>query len=372
MPDATAPLTFDALDEVLVKEPDGTFHVVKVAPGKSAGKDTTFGVSATPSVHAPLPRVLKPAPLPMVLGAEETKELAIIVEKTKTIAPKTDDTSVALARRAIAMSGIVLADPSLANRLFTVLVAFVKEVRKELETRDVLMRPKERGGLGMTIGDATRLLSFLQPHTTLGVGAIPRVNAQPPPPPSPVVSKPVTPPPPRPTFVSQNLGGQAPITNPRTTFGVAPTPSVNESKGQTPPPSKSVFPPPQQVTRPPVETKPIVQDVTFTPKLIGPVEELRMALVDWRRMAPTVKDRATRIAEKLRLLEEESYGERVKGVSAWYGGDIVRLYQDIGRESLVSGKPVVTILQERQIAGKPSLSEEEFLSLVELNEKIRF
>ncbi len=130
--------------------------------------------------------------------------------------------------------------------------------------------------------------------------------------------------------------------------------------------------PSQEVMRPQIETKPIMQDVTFTPTLMGPVEELRMNLINWRRMAPTVKDRAAKVEEKLKLWEEESFAERVRGITAWYASDVVRLYQEIGQESLQQGKPVAAVVSERQSAGKPILSQEEFQSIAELNEQIRF
>lgn len=116
----------------------------------------------------------------------------------------------------------------------------------------------------------------------------------------------------------------------------------------------------------------MVQDVSFTPKLVGPIDELQMNLAEWRRMAPTLKDRGTKIEEKLRLLEEGSYADRLKGVAAWYASDVVRLYQDAGRESLASGKPIAAVLADREAKGLPTLTLEEFQSVADLNEKLRF
>lgn len=356
--------TTDELDEILVKEPDGTFRVVKVAPGQSgqAPKDPTPGVVPTPGVKTPLPRVEKPAPATMVLGNEEEKELAAVAEKTKTFAAPMDDKSAEIARRAIAESGVLLADPSLASRLLAVLIAAVKEVRKELETRDLLMRVKEQGGLAMTMNEATRLLALLKPHTT------PSVVQTPPAPPRSVVpsaplsiQKPVVSPP-------VSVQKSTPPVLPKLIVPPQPKLAARVGTGQAPP----ITPPPQQVTRPPVETKPLVQDVSFTPKLMGPIDELQMNIAEWRRMAPTLKDRGTKIEEKLRLLEEAAYADRLKGVAAWYASDVVRLYQDIGRESLVNGKPVAAALADREAKGLPTLTLEEFQSVAELNERLRF
>ena len=352
--------TTDELDEILVKEPDGTFRVVKVAAGQTTNKSTTLGVGSTPSVSAPLPRVEKLASATMVLGDDEAKELAAVAEKTKTFAAPVDDKSSEIARRAIAESGVVLADPSLMNRLLSILVSVVKEVRKELETRDLLMRTKEQGGLAMTMNEATRLLAFLKPPITKqGVVTGQAPSGPKPAPPLPPQPKAVIPPP-APVIPK----APPPLQGPKEpTRGVAPTPSVHVQQ---------VRAPSQEGTRPPVETKPVVQDVSFTPKLMGPIDELTMNLAEWRRMAPTLKDRGTKIEEKLRLLEEESYADRLKGVAAWYASDVVCLYQDIGRESLANGKSVAVALADRTAKGLPTLTLEEFQSVAELNERLRF
>ncbi|MDO8582229.1 MAG: hypothetical protein Q7S16_05155 [bacterium] len=424
----------DELDEILVKEPDGTFRVVKVTPGQSpqastssANKGTAASVASIPSVSVSLPRVEKPAPSTMVLGDDEAKEFAAIAEKTKTFASPMDDKSTEIARRAIAESGVVLADPSLANRLLTALIASVKEVRKELETRDLLMRAKEQGGLGMTMNEATRLLALLKPpitnppvggvvtgqaRTTLGVESTPSVNepkgqapttlgavATPsiiapqklvvPPAPKPVVlsaplpvQKPVVLPPPLPV-IKKPITPSVPVTPKSVTTPLPSKPASVPPRVETlpplplravlpPPPTPPNQPPSQQVMRPITPTKPVVQDVSFTPKLMGPIEELQMSIAEWRRMAPTLKDRGTKIEEKLRLLEEGSYADRLKGVAAWYASDVVRMYQDVGRESLVGGKPIAAVLADREAKGLPTLLLEEFQGVTELNERLRF
>lgn len=130
--------------------------------------------------------------------------------------------------------------------------------------------------------------------------------------------------------------------------------------------------PMQSTTRPPSEKKSIVQDVSFTPTLSGPIDTLRCSIDDWRRLASSVTERSKKILGKLQLLEEESYSQRVKGIAAWYGSAVVQAYQAIGRAGITQGKTIAVICTEGQSADNRSLTEEEFLSIAALNEQLRF
>lgn len=342
------------LDEVLVKETDGTFRFVKVAAaGTSASLPQTI---VTPS-----PRTEKPAAATKVLLTEEEQEIATISKKTNAVAGSVPDPAQATVRRVLRESGIPV-NPALESRLVAMLIAHVKQVRNASETREILTRGQDKGGAGMAPSEAVKLLSLLNPSplarpaTSVPQQSSPPPSA-PPPPPKPVTQPSSVQTQPQALPVPERQPRPTPPQSPRTPF---PKPTQTPRQPVT-----------QEVPPLPIPTKPILQDVSFTAKLAGPVQELRMSIADWRRMAPTLKDRATKIEEKLRLLEEESHTERVKGIAAWYASEPVGVYQDIARTSLAAGKSVSIALADRQAQGQSAFSIEEFQSIAELNEKLR-
>lgn len=373
--------TSDELDEVLVKEPDGTFRVMKITPAQATPKVTSQQLGGQAPLNqsqssgtgqAPItkqgvvtgqaPRIAQPAPVMRSLADEEEKEVAGLAEKAKALGTAQGDAVEVRVRQAMKESGVILTDQTLASRLATVLTAYCKEVRNELETRALLMKPKEVGGLALTMSEAARLIASLGAGEKSPTQKIPALPPKPITSPLPVVQKPLAPP----QVIVQPTVKVQPVAIPKL------SPQPLPVKPVMPAPALRPVTPPLQAKRPLPEAKPIVQDVTFTPTLVGPLDELRMSLIAWRRMAPTVKDRATKIEEKLCLLEEEAYPERLKGIAAWYGSEVVQRYEDVGRESLMTGKSVAEILTERQASGNFELSLEEFQSIAELNEKLRF
>ncbi|MEI6287971.1 MAG: hypothetical protein WCP18_00070 [bacterium] len=120
-------------------------------------------------------------------------------------------------------------------------------------------------------------------------------------------------------------------------------------------------------------SRPSLDDVKFTPKLQGPIEELNnMTLIDWRRLGEKTESRIAKIKEKLNLLEKDSYGRRLQGIEAWNKNEINKFYRLLGQESLVSGQEVESIIKERLEKGLPTLTLEEFHSVMELNRDLRY
>jgi len=186
----------------------------------------------------------------------------------------------------------------------------------------------------------------------------PVLSPLPPSPPKPEpkpVFNPVSPPP-------------EPITKP-VLSPLPPSPPKPEPKPVFKP--ESTFSPiirPQQVQ----PTKPLVEEIKVNPRVYGPIEELKtLTLVDWRRWG-SAKDAVLKIEDKINLLAEESLVKKSEGIKAWKGSEINNLYLDIGAESIDQGKSVTEIIFQRQQKKVPTLTEEEFNSVVELNQKLRF
>ncbi|MBN1585178.1 hypothetical protein JW899_02305 [Candidatus Uhrbacteria bacterium] len=116
----------------------------------------------------------------------------------------------------------------------------------------------------------------------------------------------------------------------------------------------------------------VVSDIRFTPKLTGPVEELRsICLADFRRLSKDPKEAAVRIKDKIDLLSDQSFEVRSEGVKSWQESEVNRLYLEILRESL-EGKPVTLVIGDRERDSRPFLTKPEFDAVMELNRRLRF
>ncbi|MBI5022590.1 MAG: hypothetical protein HZC05_00245 [Candidatus Magasanikbacteria bacterium] len=115
-----------------------------------------------------------------------------------------------------------------------------------------------------------------------------------------------------------------------------------------------------------------MEDVTYRPRLVGPVEELReMSLVDFRRLSPQAKVTADKIYAKIELLAEESYEKKILGVKAWQESEVNKIYLGLLNESVDAAKPVQKMIEERQVSGQPTITYEEFKVVMELNRRLR-
>jgi hypothetical protein len=116
-----------------------------------------------------------------------------------------------------------------------------------------------------------------------------------------------------------------------------------------------------------------MEDVKYVPKLTGPVDELReMDFVNFRRLSHDPLSAIAKIKEKISSLENEDYSQRLAGIKAWRESPVNKLYLAIGQESISQGRSVGEIIKARIAAGQDFLSEQEFLSIMDLNKSLRF
>ncbi len=133
----------------------------------------------------------------------------------------------------------------------------------------------------------------------------------------------------------------------------------------------AVRPTPAQVAQP-VPAKPVVADIKYTPRLTGPVEELRsLTLKDFVRLSKDPREATLKIKDKIDLLGEQSFEVKTQGIKAWQDSETNRLYLEILRQSL-EGKPVIEVITERESSGKPTLNKAQFDSIMALNRTLRF
>ncbi len=139
----------------------------------------------------------------------------------------------------------------------------------------------------------------------------------------------------------------------------------------------SVAAPAQEVSRRTLsgldEQKPVLQDVTFGPSLVGPVDELRsMDLVNLRRLGSNKEEIMGELMERIGLLAEESIQKKVDGVNAWQQSPVYQMYLNIGYESIKQNKPIEEVINEKTEKGEKIMTYEEFQAIMESNEKMQF
>jgi len=114
-------------------------------------------------------------------------------------------------------------------------------------------------------------------------------------------------------------------------------------------------------------------DIKYVPKTMEPIEELGfMDLASFRRLEKEPEKITGKIREKIKLLEEESYGKKLEAVKAWRQSPVNKLYLAIGEAAIANNKPIDIIIEERRSSGEDSLSSEEFEAIMSLNKTLRY
>ena len=90
-------------------------------------------------------------------------------------------------------------------------------------------------------------------------------------------------------------------------------------------------------------------------------------------VAKTIKPKKPpKIKDKIELLESESYAKRIAGVKGWQSSPVNKMYVDLTRQALVTGKPIEQVAAAKQKGGSDSLSKEEIQAIMKLNNQLRF
>ncbi|MBU4369404.1 hypothetical protein KKG58_01425 [Patescibacteria group bacterium] len=342
---------------------------------------------------------------------EETNKEIDKIKKEQVPPPPKIDLNTAI-NNVINKSEIDFSTEDLKKRFQNIVSSFFRDIRTQIETKIVLKREQKIGGLGLNQETTDKIIQVLiKEKARIDKESIKKIPLEkleqikdlkfkslkektdeiiqaetkvrptvlippPPPPPKPQLKpelKPVPPPPPPPKPIPKPVPPLPPKPEPKP---VPPPPLP--LKPQPKPEPRPVPPPPESTFRPIIRlqsvqpTKTRVEEIKVKPRIYGPIEELKtLTLVDWRRWDGP-KEAVQKIEDKINLLAEESLVKKSEGIKAWKDSEINNLYLDIGAESIDQGKPVTEIILQRQQKGLPTLTEEEFNSVVELNQKLRF
>ena len=320
---------------------------------------------------------------------------------------------------AVAASGLTFADPDIKRRFTTAVSLFFRDLRDSLETKSKLTMPRGSGGMGLDDAEAERVMALLDARVssyrgsiqsgsdaakqqylamqsekvmiasdqaqkketealdrryseiTGGAVAAPANPALP-----PVQSVPKI-------IPVVDAAAPAEVRVPASSEPEAMNIELTSSASKAPPPAglpveKPVEPPAPPATPPQIqipaltEAKPVVADVKFASKLLGPVEELRsMTLKDFRRLSRDPHEATLKITDKIDLLKEESFEKRTAGIKAWQESETNRYYLELLRASL-EGRQMTDIISEKEAKGESVLNKAEFDAIMELNRKLRF
>lgn len=280
-------------------------------------------------------------------------------------------------------------DPALRARLEALLVTRFRDVRDAGEVLVHMKRAPDQGGIGLSAEDADRVSGLLEDRfakiwkelhvqekskvltdirQTSAVQEQKRKDEadirryasdvwfeerfvkKPPAPAAPSAKKPSRP--------------QAPAAPPQ-----PKAPVIGRSQAPAPPPSAPPAKPPE---RPAPAPRPSVQDMAYTPKLTGPIEELQaMTLVDFRRLGRDPKEAIAKVQDKIRLLEEEDYAQRARAIAAWRGSEPSRKYLAITRSMLAEGLALEQALAA-QGSGPDALTADEYNAIMVLQQSLRY
>lgn len=313
----------------------------------------------------------------------------------------------------IRQSGIIV-PPDLIQRLKTLIVSRLREVRKSGEVKERLLAHTLNGGMGFNNEVAEKLMLLIEADKKNEVAATvqktekpkqevilekplvissPSVTPSVPSTPS-ITPKVSLPPKPQteislPPTASKSVTPSIPVKPLPTKLTPRPVPSSADVRAAAPvlKITEEKFKPKMQEVTMPVAPKPPVttaipqtpsgrvkvEDVAYKPRLMGPIEELReMDLVEFRRLSPKPRVAADKIIVKVDLLAKEGYDKKIKGIEAWKKSSLNQLYNTLLSESLNKAKPIVQIIQEKIIAKQETLSEEEFKVIMDLNRVLKF
>ena len=291
--------------------------------------------------------------------AEEEREIGYIkkvVEKKmgKIAAP----TSIAEAiSRIVKSSGISEGDPSAVAKLKNIITSRLRDIRDKSETLEMLMRHPRLGGFGLPKDAAIKLNEIIDTEFTL-LHEQKREE---------VISK---------TKEIENKVKETRTLKARDAQEKEEKESNERWMKMT---RKQVLPketpvpkilPAEKSAAPPSPRE--VEDIRPREILVGPIEELgKMTLGDFRKLALKPNEAILKIKSKIDLLATEDVSKKIAGIVAWKSSEMMKIYFDILRESIMRGKPVAQIIKDKETAKLPILNEEEFKAIVGLNRVLK-
>ncbi len=375
-------LDLDVSDEIVVKDEQGNYRVLiggkleDLPPGFTVAEKkqvtppaelfTEEGLvsqeQTAEQLMPPTPAIWQKQPGAAFYFHPEDEE-----DVNKIVAEKGLDTQINLdpaAEEIIVLSGVRFASENSRSKVKNIILARLKHVREQAETRDALTRPMSEGGAGLSDSEAEVLISLvIEKMEQIEAGEYaPPVKSE-----------------------LDNLIKQSDDTYQFDQSEIGAHEAFADTLAQVKPEFTQIprFQEPEikpeEVTTPhskrPISTdiRPRVSDVRPMERVRGPIEELKyMNLAELHRIGTSALDNISHIKDKINALEEESFNKKVEGIKAWRQSPLYNMYLDIGRQSMEQGKSISQVIMERQQLGDETLSLQEFENISDLNQELRY
>ncbi len=234
------------------------------------------------------------------------------------------------------------------SRLESAALTYLKDVRDEIETENVLYRSQNEGGVGLAVPEAVkitrRLIEDFPEEEKNGIRKSfhPRRSAR-------EREKP-----PEKPFPPESLRATQPIERPK---AIAPEGArlISDVIGA----------PPRLSQRPKQKKRGLsISDLSQ----IAQLKDLSIEAFKRKRAAQVVSE----FQNKINALVGKDEAKRMQSIEAWRQCEPYQLYIMIGEESIGQGKTVAEVARERARQNKPYLTEEEFNAVADVSREFQY
>jgi ribosomal protein S15P/S13E len=392
-------------DEILFQDEDGNWKILKA--GQISDFKETEAVSKPQSISAVACR------LPQEEKKQALAEVTELPQKPVTVLPVQAVNLDQKIQSIIQDAKIHFTDQETDRRFKNIIALRLKNVRNHLQTRDILSRSVNEGGMGFTSEESERIMQAISQEINrpdfikkskpagefrdLQAEAEKILSAVPLPEKTPIFSplgRPnkeaeIKPKEETVSAVAEIKPAAAPLSDQKgeinaTSARVAELPVVKKeeirpiaepamAKKEVKPIVESAEPRRVVLPSPPAAKPKKERKMRYESKLVGPVEEIRtMALVDFRRLGDKPELAIEKILAKIALLEKESFTKKSEGIKAWKESQIHHLYLDLADQSMEERRPINEVIAENLKTNQNGLTQEEVEAIMTLNQRLRY
>ncbi|PIT86761.1 MAG: hypothetical protein COU33_01310 [Candidatus Magasanikbacteria bacterium CG10_big_fil_rev_8_21_14_0_10_43_6] len=231
------------------------------------------------------------------------------------------------------------------ERVRSLILSRIKDVRNDDQVRAYVVRPVDKGGLGMEPDMAEALVAAIHGDTT-------------PPPPQPVLDEPMPVEEATPNMLEQMTSLVPPLQKEeptRQSFGAKPVlHDIRPAAAQ-----------PRPIPSPLLTAE--VAPASLSKTTMGPVDEFRtIDLASFRRIASDPAEVIQKLIQKSEVLKKDSYTLFMQAQAAWFQSPLYRQYQQVLADALQTRRPLASAIG----TGADALTLGEVEQIIMLNKKL--
>lgn len=123
----------------------------------------------------------------------------------------------------------------------------------------------------------------------------------------------------------------------------------------------------------PLETKPQMETIQARPRITGPIEELQyMNVTDFLKLGRSLQESVEEVLERIDLLADQSYSQKIKGIKAWRMSPVFKLYLEMTMQGIKNKESIKKVIEDRQKNNLDVLTLSQFEAVANLNGKLSF